>query len=48
MKRASVYISHMLSAAELAYGDVDGMDKADFLGDVRTQQAAIMYLVIIG
>lgn len=48
MKRASVYLGHMLAAAKLAFAYIDGMEKADFLTDMRTQQAAIMNLVIIG
>jgi uncharacterized protein with HEPN domain len=48
MNRAPDYLSHMLEAAQLATGYVAGMDKAHFLSDKRTQQAAIMNLVIIG
>jgi uncharacterized protein with HEPN domain len=42
------YLDHMRQAAEDACGFVEGMDKADFLKDKRTQQAVIMSLVIIG
>jgi len=42
------YISHMIEAIELARGYVEGMDKATFLADRRTQQAVIMNILIIG
>jgi uncharacterized protein with HEPN domain len=46
--RLADYLDHMRQAAEDACGFVEGMDKADFLKDKRTQQAVIMSLVIIG
>jgi uncharacterized protein with HEPN domain len=48
MNRAPDYLNHMLEAAQLATSYIAGMDKAQFLSDKRTQQAAIMNLVIIG
>ena len=42
------YLEHMQQAAEDACAFVDGLDKADFLEDKRTQQAVIMSLIIIG
>lgn len=36
------YMDHMVEAIDLALGYVDGMDKATFLDDRRTQQAVIM------
>lgn len=48
MNRAPDYLDHMLEAARLASSYIDGMEKDDFIADKRTQQAAIMNLVIIG
>jgi uncharacterized protein with HEPN domain len=42
------YFDQMLEATQLACGYVEGMSKADFLADKRTQQAVILNLVIIG
>lgn len=42
------YLDHMQRAALDACGFVEGMTKQDFLEDKRTQQAAIMNLIIIG
>ena len=42
------YLEHMRQAASTARSFVDGMKKADFLADTRTQQAVILSLVIIG
>ena len=42
------YLDHMEQAAADACGFVDGLGKADFLVDKRTQQAVIMSLIIIG
>ena len=42
------YLDHMQQAAADACGFVQGLGKADFLEDKRTQQAVIMSLVIIG
>ena len=38
----------MLEAAQLAISYVNGMSKEEFLADKRTQQAAIMNLLVIG
>lgn len=46
--RIADIIVRMQSAAALARSYTDGMDKAAFLEDLRTQQAVIMNLVIIG
>jgi uncharacterized protein with HEPN domain len=43
-----IHIEHMRQAATDALSFVDGMSKADFLADKRTQQAVVMSLVIIG
>lgn len=48
MNHAPDYLDHMLEAAQLASSYIDGMNKDDFFADKRTQQAAIMNLVIIG
>ena len=42
------YLDHMQRAARDACGFVEDMTKQDFLEDKRTQQAAIMNLIIIG
>ncbi len=42
------YLDHMQQAATDACAFVDGLGKADFLEDKRTQQAVIMSLIIIG
>ncbi len=42
------YLDHMLEAAQQACIYVEGLDKADFLEDRRTQQAVILNLVILG
>ena len=42
------YLGHMKTAASDACAFVEGMSKEEFLADKRTQQAAIMSLVIIG
>jgi uncharacterized protein with HEPN domain len=41
------YLDHIQQAAMNACSFVEGLGKADFLGDVRTQQAVIMSLVIL-
>lgn len=48
MSGAKDYIEHMLEAARQATSYVEGLSKADFLADKRTQQAVILNLVIIG
>lgn len=42
------YLEHMERAAKDACFFSQGMEKPDFLGDKRTQQAVIMSLIIIG
>lgn len=42
------YLQHILAAAGDAARFVEGMSKADFLADKRTQQAVILNLIIIG
>ncbi|HHQ4456600.1 TPA: HepT-like ribonuclease domain-containing protein [Aeromonas hydrophila] len=42
------YLNHIQQAAINARHFVEGLDKADFLADKRTQQAVIMSLIIIG
>ncbi|HOW47972.1 MAG TPA: DUF86 domain-containing protein [Rubrivivax sp.] len=42
------YIDHMLQAAQQAVAYVQGMDKAAFMADVRTQQAVLMNIVVLG
>jgi uncharacterized protein with HEPN domain len=42
------YLDHMLDAARQACVYVEGMGKAEFMEDKRTQQAVIMNLMILG
>jgi uncharacterized protein with HEPN domain len=42
------YLDHIEQAAADACSFVEGMAKADFVADKRTQQAIIMSLIIIG
>ena len=46
--RLSDYLDHMQQAAMDACSFADGLHKAEFLTDKRTQQAIIMSLIIIG
>ena len=46
--RLADYLDHMQQAARDACTFVEGMEKADFLEDKRTQQAVIMSLIIVG
>ncbi len=46
--RVGDYLTHMLEAARLAREYVQGMNKADFLQDRRTQQAVVLNLITIG
>ncbi|WP_036289197.1 DUF86 domain-containing protein [Methylosinus sp. PW1] len=50
MKRKSPLapVGHMLDCANWAISYIEGMEKADFLSDRRTQQAVIMNLLVIG
>ena len=42
------YIDHIQQAAADVCSFVEGLAKVDFLTDMRTQQAVIMSLIIIG
>ncbi len=42
------YVDHMLEAAEQACSYVEGLEKADFIDDKRTQQAVVLNLLLIG
>jgi uncharacterized protein with HEPN domain len=46
--RHADYLSHMLEAILLAQSYVEGISKADFLRDKRTQQAVILNIMVIG
>jgi len=46
--RLTDYLEHMQEAARLACSYVEGLDKADFLEDKRTQQAVVLNLILIG
>lgn len=42
------YLGHMLEAVRLARSYTEGLSKADFLADKRTQQAVILNLLTLG
>lgn len=42
------YLDHIRQAASDALSFVEGLAKADFVADKRTQQAVIMSLIIVG
>ncbi|MEK6749953.1 MAG: DUF86 domain-containing protein [Pseudomonadota bacterium] len=46
--RIADYLGHMQQAAADACSFVEGLSKAEFLADKRTQQAVIMSLIVIG
>jgi uncharacterized protein with HEPN domain len=47
--RLADYLEHMRQAASDACGFVEGLSRAEFLADKRTQQAVlVMSLIIIG
>lgn len=46
--RLADYLDHMRQAVADACGFVDGMDRAVFLKDRRTQQAVVMSLIVLG
>lgn len=46
--RVADYLDHMLEAALQACAYVEGLTKADFEEDKRTQQAVILNLILIG
>lgn len=47
-KRLGDYLGHMRQASSDAIIFVEGLSKAEFFEDKRTQQAVIMSLIIIG
>jgi uncharacterized protein with HEPN domain len=47
-QRLADYLRHIFDAARKSGVYIEGMEKADFLADERTQQAVILNLVIIG
>lgn len=47
-ERSADYIGHMIDAARDAMSWLDGMDKAAFLADRRTQQAVLHNIMVIG
>jgi uncharacterized protein with HEPN domain len=46
--RLADYLEHLQQAASDACAFVEGLEKADFLSDKKTQQAVIMSLIIVG
>lgn len=46
--RHTDYLEHMLEAVRLARRYSNGMSKADFIEDKKTQQAVILNLLVIG
>ncbi|SER76718.1 hypothetical protein SAMN05421690_10708 [Nitrosomonas sp. Nm51] len=47
MNRLSDYLNHIKQATTDACGFVEGLEKEDFLADKRTQQAIIMFVVLL-
>lgn len=48
INRVPDYLGHMLEAATQACAYVEGLHKADFLEDKKTQQAVVLNLILIG
>ena len=46
--RLNTHVTQMLESVELAMSYVDGLSQADFIADRRTQQAAVLNLIVIG
>lgn len=46
--RTRDYLDHMIEAIKLARSFTEGMAKADFLADRKTQQAVILNLIVLG
>lgn len=46
--RLADYLRHMRQAATLACSYTEGMQKAAFIADKRTQQAVILNIIVIG
>lgn len=46
--RLDSHVAHMLESVELALSYVEGLSQSDFLSDRKTQQAAILNLIVIG
>ena len=46
--RLTVHVAQMLESVELALSYVEGLSATDFLADRKTQQAAILNLIVIG
>jgi uncharacterized protein with HEPN domain len=46
--RVDDYLTHMLDAIRLVRSYTDGLSKAGFIEDKRTQQAVILNLIILG
>ena len=42
------YLDHMLEAIRLARSYAEGLEKAGFLADKKTQQAIILNILVIG
>ena len=46
--RLDTHVAQMLESVELAMSYVDGLSQADFVVDRKTQQAAVLNLIVIG
>lgn len=46
--RLASYLDHILEATQQACSYIEGMSKQVFLADLRTQQATILNIVVIG
>jgi len=42
------YLEHILKSVRLARGYIEGLDRTEFLEDLKTQQAVILNILIIG
>ena len=46
--RLNTHVAQMLESIELAMSYVDGLSQDEFIADRKTQQAAILNLIVIG
>ena len=46
--RLNTHVAQMLASIELAMSYVDGLSQDEFIADRRTQQAAVLNLIVIG
>jgi uncharacterized protein with HEPN domain len=46
--RLNTHVAQMLESVELAMSYVEGQSQAEFIADRKTQQAAVLNLIVIG